>query len=194
MCGPLPLATGCRAPGRSALRIKNRGGDRNRLEWEWARGDAPAAEFGDPRSATAYAFCLYDSSGLVAQQVFSAQVPPGGACRERDCWKVTPSGFRFDDRDGLNDGTRRISLRGDIPGRGHVTFEARGDNLVLPAPAAPSRMFNQDELVTAQLINSDGACWQTAFAPADAKTNSATFFRARGSAPFPTQPAPPPAP
>ena len=68
VCSAAPLAV-CRrpvTPGKGSVHLANLPmDDRNLIKWKWRAGAATSlAAFGDPTTATDYAICIYDASGL----------------------------------------------------------------------------------------------------------------------------------
>ena len=118
-------------------------------------GDVTAKdEFGTPHTATDYAFCLYDPTGLLT----TASVPGGGVCAGKPCWAAAPAGFKYKDKGLTPDGISQIALReGLIPGKARV--QVKGKGLPLPMPDLP--IVNLP--LTVQLHNGRGECWQAVY-------------------------------
>jgi hypothetical protein len=178
LCAPAPLPD-CRRPiesQRAKLRMRNHVQEaRDRLVWRWRRGaETLPAEFGDPVTGTTeYALCLYDQTAGVPSLVLGVQVPPGGTCADRPCWRPTRvGGFRYRDPDLTRGGVRGIFLRPGVAGRARVAVRARG--IPLPLPTMP---LAQDPTVTVQLVNSEGQCWEANYSSALSNTN--LLFKAR---------------
>jgi hypothetical protein len=165
-CPPVPQ-TLCRQqlrPRRGRLAMddwQGRFDRKDRLEFTWRRGEATAlADFGDPTTGTSYALCVYDGADAL---VFRASVAAGPG------WRRRRQAIDYADRTLAQAGIRRIVLRsrGAQPGAALIRLVARGrqDNLGsggggnlpdiggFPVPAAPLA-------IRAQLINSDGGCWE----------------------------------
>jgi hypothetical protein len=159
----------CLEAGRGRLDLVNRRrGDR--LVWRWAgRTPGRRVAFGDPLVSTGFAFCLYrGGSGDAFELALDAEVPPGGRCGRRACWKRVKKGFDFRDRSGRHGGVGRMRLR--------VTQVAvDGGGARLATPALP---FSDGERVVAQLRRNDGgACWGTTFTRP--RRQSSQVYRAR---------------
>jgi len=132
------------------------------VTWTWSRGAATAvADFADPvHSSATYRVCLYDGSGR-AQPLLEADVPPGGTCGSKPCWKATgTSGFAYRNKAGTPDGVITLSLKAGLIGKAKVRAMSKGPNL--PAPTILPLTLP----ITAQLVIVDGVsteCWQTTF-------------------------------
>ena len=63
--------------GKASILLLDKTGEaQDRLKWKWIRGTATSlADYGTPLSTTTYAFCMYDTNGLV----LGAIVPAGSA-------------------------------------------------------------------------------------------------------------------
>jgi hypothetical protein len=162
-CGAVPLTT-CREPivaGGGVLGVEKRTPtDKDRLLFKWTHGAATTTgDFGDPRSATSYELCLYDgAAGLVSH----ASAPAGGTCNAaspRPCWRATSTGFRYVDKDLTPNGVQQLTLQSGLAGKSKITLRGRGS--ALEVPPLPATLP-----VTAQLLNSDGTCWEAQFTSA----------------------------
>ena len=112
-------------------------------------------------SSATYRVCLYDASGN-AQPLLEADVPPGGMCGTKPCWKTTTTSFAYRNTVGDPDGVIKLMLKAGVAGRAKVQATAKGANL--QTPALPLTLP-----VTAQLVVADGVssqCWQTTFTAA----------------------------
>ena len=173
---PLCLAaprSGCRAPGSSQLRLIDPvGGGNDRLAWSWLRGNTSKASFGDPLTVTRYAFCLYDESAGTPALVVAAEVAARSTCGRHSCWRRSGSqGFKYVDGHGDADGLVRILLKRGSRGDAKIVVRAKGSGLDLPPlPLVPYGA------VRAQLLNSDGECWESLY-PAPAVRNTATELK-----------------
>lgn len=170
-CGPAPL-TGCRHPVRSAkssLSIK-RGSTlfKDQLKWLWLAGERTTlAEYGNPLGTTQFQLCLYDSTGLR----LDANVPAGGLCAGRPCWKaVGTSGFRYGDKDLTPDGVQKMNLKSGADGKAQIKLSLRGANLGLPDLSTVAQP------VTVQIKNTNGICWEAIYS-APSRYQSSTVFK-----------------
>ena len=166
-------AVGCRLPVVSAkaqLQLANKAPDiKDRLRWKWAKGAATTiADFGTPLTTTDYAFCVYDAGTLVAK----IKIPAGGTCAGKPCWSVKSTSMKYKDKDLTPDGIQQLKLKTGVNGKAQIQIKGRGDNL--PMPTLP---FTQP--VRAQLLSSDGVCWEATFS-APASKNVAEQFKDKG--------------
>ncbi|MEW6271394.1 MAG: hypothetical protein AB1689_19100, partial [Thermodesulfobacteriota bacterium] len=166
----------CFAAGRTSLVVQDHASDaRDRLVWRWTRGDAvPLAALGDPLGgATSYALCVYETSaGMTALARPPIEIPGGGVCRGKPCWKALGGvGVKYADRDRTPDGVESLVLRSGPAGKPSVVLTAKGATL-----APPSLPLGQDPAVTVQLVNDSGACFGAAYA-SPAQKNDAGQFR-----------------
>jgi len=177
VCSAAPLAV-CRrpvTPGKGSVHLANLPmDDRNLIKWKWRAGAATSlAAFGDPTTATDYAICIYDASGLPIPAQ-SALAPAGGLCGLSvlgPCWRAFgTAGFRYNDKRETPDGIQQISLSAGDEGKARVTvFGSYGSLPPLRLPLMPP--------VTVQLQASNGECWETEYATT--KVNDGFKFIAR---------------
>jgi hypothetical protein len=151
---------------------------RDKMQWQWLKGDeVDQADLGNPSSTTDYALCIYDTAAstpsLAASLGLSAGTP-GWIDRSPDGWK-------YSDRDGLEQGLRTLDVRTGIAGKSRVKLKATGASVPLPAPVSGTEFFNQDPSVVVQLLSSDGSCWTSEFPAADTSRNTPTSFSASGN-------------
>ena len=146
------------------------------MRWNWLRGAANFADFGDPVSGSSnYRLCIYDETGGIPSLKLGVSAPAGEMCGLRACWKqlgsATPKGFQYKDPDLTPSGIRIITLKAGAAGTAKILVNGKGAKL--PATTA----FTQDTQVTAQLVKSDGGvCWQAVY-PAPALKNSGGQFK-----------------
>ncbi len=165
-CEPAPL-TNCRRPivgqqAKVALTDKTPD-EKDKLTWKWLKGRRTTlGDYGDPRTATSYALCIYDQSGLVS----TSTVPPGGSCRGNPCWTpISVSGFKYKDADGTRDGITQILLKQGADGAAKILVKGKSTSLDMPTVAELTQP------VTVQIANSDGLCWEAVYsAPATKHT------------------------
>ncbi len=149
---------------------------RDQVKWVWNRGALTLITDFDnpPLSSATYRVCLYDTSAS-PQPLLDADIPPGGTCGTRPCWKaIVTRGYVYKNKAGLPDGLVKLTLTAGVDGRAKILASAKGTNLQTPAPPLTLP-------VTAQLVIVDGAstqCWQTTFT--SATTNQPSLFRAKG--------------
>jgi len=153
---------------RARFKIRDRSRDAfDNLEWTWKKGEGTTgAELGDPTVSTSYAFCVFDGAQNL---IFQSSIPAGPLWERNDS-----GGIRITYRDpGLsNYGIRVLKLiqRGDQDerlrlylmgsgkesGLGNTNGSGNFPALGIPLIAAPNP-------VRAQLINSDGNCWEARY-------------------------------
>lgn len=169
-CDTTPLV-GCRKPvvGHVASVQINRNIDpaKDKVTWKWLKGQATTkADFGDPSTSAAYAFCLYDQGGLR----LAATIPPGGTCSGIPCWRASVSGYSYKNKARTPDGIFTLRLTQGLNGRSSIKLKGSGIDLQAPAlPLAPT--------VTAQL-KGNGTCWDVAFSSPTVTT--VAKFKAKG--------------
>jgi len=171
-CAPAPVS-GCATSGRSRLTITDpKGNSRDSISWRFMRGTgAPTlAAFGNPLTGTSLAICIYDDDVLK----IDTQVPPS-ATKWQEAGRMTS--YQYFDKDGSEDGIKRVLLRSGPDGRVRIVVRSRGSNVPLPAPASSETYFNQTVSVVVQLRNDSGACWQATLAPADTVVNHLRRFK-----------------
>jgi hypothetical protein len=149
LCPPAPRA-GCRSAARARLvAYKGTTPDRDRVSFNWSRGEALLDELGDPRARTDHALCVYDASGVLIDMDVSS-----------DPLRWAPLGTRgFVYRDGGGSADGATSLRLTSSTLGNARMSVRGKGTALPDPSLPA-VFP----VTAQLLNDDtGVCFTATF-------------------------------
>jgi hypothetical protein len=173
---PSAPSTGCRQPftnGTSTLKLHDDANDvADRGRWRWVRGESTTfEEFGsDPLTVTDYTLCLYDGS-VLAQPRLEARAPAGGLCRGRSCWRTTASGrYRYRDTAGTPHGLRTPKLKPGGDGESQISAKVSGVHVAMPG--LPLTLP-----VRAQLVNSEGGCWEATFSTA--ATNDGVRFDAR---------------
>ncbi len=160
VCGgaPEPLA-GCAVSSAGRLQLK--AGRSPSLAWQWSKGEAARADFGNPvDGSTSYTLCVYDQNAGVSAVRMRLRLPAAGMCRGKPCWKPKgTSGLGYKDADATPDGVTSGTFKAGAAGKASIQIKARG-----PALTLPPLPFVQQPAVTAQLQNDDGACWTTTFA------------------------------
>ena len=158
-------------PLRSKILIKDTTPDLvDKVIWKWIRGEAVAnADFGDPVAADDYAFCLYDSTGIVMQ----ASIPAGGTCGTKPCWKaLNGKGYKYVSKDGAaSDGVNKLLLKAGGAGLSKVIMKGKGANLLMPT--LPLSLEVQAE------IRGAGKCWSTIHTPLGTSRNDAFQFKSK---------------
>lgn len=124
-------------PKKSQLVIKNRTPDgKDSLAWKW-KGVRPITKtsFGAPTVADALTFCVYDQTGGTPTVRLAAQLPVGGDCGGKPCWKEKRAGFTFADKAAAHDGLVRALLTAG--GAGHAAIGVAGKGAALAVPTGP---------------------------------------------------------
>lgn len=174
LCGLAPQA-GCKRPvsakAATVSVARGRKESSDSLTWKWTKGAVTtSAEFGDPTADTDYTLCMYDGTSRL---VFWASAPAGGTCGTKPCWKATKAGFTYTNKSKLPRGVKTLALtEGDLPGKAKVTVSASGVNL-----APPPLPLDQTAVVTVQLVNSAGTCWDAVYSTAT--RNDVKAFKAK---------------
>ncbi|MCX8070844.1 MAG: hypothetical protein N3C12_00090 [Candidatus Binatia bacterium] len=132
--------------------------NRSSLTWSFTRGPARTfSDFGDPVSgSTSYALCLYDDRELKV----AAWVEPSASL-----WTATRTAYRYRDPWGSNDGFQRAVLRAGAAGRSSIKVSLGGALAQLPKAIVDQALWGAREAVVVQLHQSDGACYESPFAP-----------------------------
>jgi cysteine-rich repeat protein len=168
----LPFA--CLAPTATARSVISLDLPHPALAWEWESGAATTkADFGDPRTSTGYALCIYGDAPDGAPLV-RATANAGKSCAKgKGCWKKTSKGFRYESQSKSPDGLSGITLQEGGAGKARIAVHGKGKKLVLPSLPVTAP-------VTVQLRKLDGSppCWGAEY-PTVIK-NTAKHFVARG--------------
>jgi hypothetical protein len=174
-CGTTPQA-GCRQPTQSQkalLKLANKTPDTgDALQWKWTKGAATAkADFGDPLGPIGgFTLCLYDEIAGTPTLVQQAQIPFGGLCSGKPCWKESGTGFKYKSKTNA-DGIQSVGLKAGVAGKPTITVKGKGTNVAVPALP-----LSQNPTVTVQLLGGAGnVCWDSSFG-APAGKNLATTF------------------
>jgi hypothetical protein len=159
VCAVAPLA-GCRTPtvaGKSSLVIVDKADDaKDTLQWKLQKGPiTPKADYGDPLATTGWSFCLYDSGGALMTR---AEIPAGGLCAGKPCWKSAKTFFKYLDKELSPDGVHQVQLKEGLKaGKSGQSLKGKGVALDLPAFPLPPAAFP----LTAQLQGNHGLCFET---------------------------------
>lgn len=141
-------------------RLPNKG---DSLAWKWTKGQATLkVDFGDPTTSTNYVLCIYDHAAGIPNRALTAQIPAGGTCGGRPCWRATTRGFKYVDKTASQDGILSLTLKEGLEGAPAIGIKGKGGNLDMPTlPLA------QDTSVVVQIKNNAGFCWEAEYsAPA----------------------------
>jgi hypothetical protein len=160
-------------PTKGLLILKDNADDGNdRFLWKFRGGPSLAqSDFGDPTGTTGYVFCVYDDGVLV----MDVQVPLSNVL-----WSVVSTkGWQYKDLAGGQDGLTNAKLLGGDAGKSKAHVKGKGGNVPLPAPISAAQFLNATTSVRAQLHGSNGACYETAFTPAEVIKNDGRQFKAK---------------
>lgn len=177
LCGASPRLD-CRESTRargSLLQVQDGPGmTRDRLLWRMSSGEAtPISSLGDPfLGLTSYRLCLYDETSGGPILATEAELPAGGYCRGKACWKRLPNqkGFVYGDPDRTPDGVAKLVLKTGAEGKAKLILKAQGSRF-----AVPTLPFEQAPRVTVQLLNSAGSCWSGTFGVPALQNDAAGF-------------------
>jgi uncharacterized repeat protein (TIGR01451 family) len=173
--------TGCKLPAQSAkakLQLKNDTDPaKDQLQWKWSNGaKTDLNELGDPIGSDDYSLCIFDMSGMNPNRIFLAQVPAGGTCGTKACWKQTgsrtPTGFQFSDKGGAHAGVLKLKLKAGNAGKAQMSLTAKGMHLTLPAMPLPLPL-------RVQLQRETGACWEANYSVSGLTKNGTDQFKAK---------------
>jgi hypothetical protein len=157
-------------PLRSKLLVKDTTPDTvDKVIWKWIKGaEVTTADFGDPLATDDYAFCLYDSTGIVMQ----ASIPAGGTCGTKPCWKaLNGKGFKYVDKEATPDGISKLLLKAGTTGLSKVILKGKGANLAMPI--MPFSLNVQAE------VRGNGMCWSTIHTATGTTRNDAGQFKSK---------------
>lgn len=169
----------CRQPTaerKSVLLLRDKmPDDRDRLVWNWRKGEATLkSEFGNPLATDGYALCLYEDDALV--QGF--EIPAGQQCSGRPCWKETTRGFSYKDRDLTPDGVSTLRMtEGQVDGKTTLGVRGKGVRLGMPDLTALTGVLEVQLQRTG-----DPLCWGAVYTP-PFKKNNGLLLRALSDAP-----------
>lgn len=176
-CGPAPLpSASCRSAAKSSLQLKRSGGVKDLYKWKWQKGEQSLlADFDNPPATRAITtVCIYDATGGASLEMQN-QLPAGGVCNGKRCWKATGSrGFKYKSKSGLPQGLTRAKFRAGSVGKAQVQVRGKGAAL-----AVPPLMLNLPVTVQMHIEREDGLtqCWGSEFA--SAQINTAERFKAK---------------
>jgi cysteine-rich repeat protein len=166
---PEPLPT-CRTAAAGQLKLKT--GRNPSFLWQWKKGDAALADFGDPVGGdTIHTLCIYDRTGSTSALRARMTVPPGGTCRGRPCWSAKgTTKLAYKDNDATPDGVSKGVFKAGTDGKASIQLKGKAPNLLLP-----SLPLAQQNAVVVQLRSSDAACWDTTLTVPATRNDSEQF-------------------
>jgi hypothetical protein len=143
------------------------GHTKDKMVFKWLKGaQTDVSDFGLPTGTTAYALCLY--AGPLNTQLGGAEVSADALL-----WSVTTTGFKYKDPAGIDDGIQKVILKAGAADQSKALAKGKGENLpdLDPGPVALP--------VTAQLVNSDGVCFEGVFDTTDVIRNEVGLFKGK---------------
>jgi hypothetical protein len=160
LCPPTPSVTCRTAPsGKSSFSLKEDGDPaKNKLQWKLGSGQAtPKADYGDPTDVAGedYALCIYRNGSLLKDN----DLPSGGICSGKTCWREKTTGFFYKDKGLTPDGVDSAKLmEGLVDGKTKIQVKGKGVNADIPDPDT------LDGTLDIQLHQSSGlVCWGATF-------------------------------
>ena len=109
--------------------------------------------------------------------IVEMQVPSGGTCGTKACWKpISTKGYKYGDKGLSSDGVKKLLLKGDVAGKSKILIQGKDGNV--PLPALP---LDPNGPVIAQLSSSDPnlPCYEETFPQANVPKNEAKQFKAK---------------
>lgn len=175
-CSLTPVS-GCRvstAEGKSSLSFKDDATDdaKDQGKFQWKSGEATVVgDFGDPvGGAATYSWCVYEDGALVR----GSDVPAGGTCGTKPCWKAAgTSGFGFK---GDVAGIGSIKMKAGADGKAQVQVQGKSKAGNFSSPALPL-----SGEVLSQFVISGGECFEAEMGTAS--KNDAASYSAKGVLP-----------
>jgi hypothetical protein len=161
---PATPATGCLTGAASSVQIKNDATtSKNQIKWKLKAAEAfDQAALGNPAMTRAYALCVYDHASGTPELVSTVRIDANASWESKD-----PKGYAYKDKEGLEDGVTKATLRTGLAGRSSVAVSAKGALIPMPAPLDSTHYFEQNTKVVVQLVNGETSlCWTSEFTSA----------------------------
>jgi hypothetical protein len=171
--GPRPACHDTAFPGTSVLKVKNTSNPgADQLVWKWSKGDATtAADLGSPTTMGNYHLCLYDESGATPSLLARADIPAGGTCSGKPCWRRNGDTVKYRNAARTPDGISKLQVKAGASGHAKLTLKGKGA-LLPPLPELPL-----DLPARVQLQAEGGGCFEAVFGNAGTVRNDdATFI------------------
>jgi len=156
---------GCIAAAKGRLVIDERKPGKEKLSLslgKLAEASEPR-DLGDPAAGeTRFDVCVYGAAG---DRVGALAVDRAGeACGAKPCWKALRGGFKYADPAAAASGVAKLLARGGAAGKGKLSLKARNDagRGQASLPTGLSAALAGGTGATAQLVASDGACFELA--------------------------------
>ena len=160
---PETPSSGCVTGEKSKMQLDAKNPGKHKLKFKQSKGDqVDLAQLGNPLLSTTYAFCVYDNGALI----HSSQIGSGSE------WKESSKLVLYKNKDGVGTGgLTSIKAKTGSAGKSSTQVAAKGDNFTSPALPVTGP-------IVAELLNSEGVCWQSQF-NGPFKKNEATKFKAQ---------------
>ena len=171
-----PLEPGnCLAAPKTALQVKlDTDPSKTQLKWKWTAGAAFEQDtLGTPETDTSYSVCVYDMVANVPSEALTLNIDANGAWVNK-----SPKGYSFTDKSGASNGVQKLQLKTGVAGKTKASLKASGMNLPTIVPASPG-LFAQSPSVVVQIVNSEGMCLTSEFAPSNTSVNDGEEFKAK---------------
>jgi hypothetical protein len=162
---PAEPVPGCIAAVKGRLAIDERKAGKAKLTLSLAKLAAPSEprDLGDPAGgATRFDVCLYDAAG--ARVGALAVDRAGESCGAKPCWKAVRGGFKYADPAAAASGVAKLLAKSGAAGKGKLSLKARNDadRGQASLPTGLAGVLAGGAGATAQLVASDGACFELA--------------------------------
>jgi hypothetical protein len=180
-CVGAPRAQCAPTDGQATLNLKNTArNESDTLKWSW-KGGPVNGSFGDPVTDTDYRLCVFDTTGANPAVSFRSDIPAGGTCGSRPCWKaLSNGGFSYQNKAATPDGVKTLKLQPSATKPSRVSLTGGGPLLSNRPDGLPSLPLPESLLV--QLWRGDaGTCVEASYGPEDVLRNDAAsgVFKAR---------------
>jgi hypothetical protein len=160
---PLEPLPGCIAAGKGRLAIDERKAGKEKLALSLGKlaSASEPRDLGDPAGgATRFDVCLYDAAGA---RIGALSVDRAGeSCGAKPCWKALAGGFKYADPAAAASGVTKLLARSGAAGKGKLSLQGRNNaargQASLPTGLAAALAGGPG--ATAQLVASDGACFE----------------------------------
>ncbi len=107
-------------------------------------------------------------------------VPAGGTCSGKPCWKaISTKGYKYIDKAQTSDGVKKLILKGGVAGKSKILIQAKDGNVPLPPP--PILPINDTAPMIAQISSSDPnlPCYQETFLKSNVTKNDTKQFKVK---------------
>jgi hypothetical protein len=171
------ITPGCNEPvaaGRATLLLQeNASAAADVASWSWGKGAATSfADFGDPlHGTTDYMLCVYDQRGSSTTLELSDEIPHGGVCGSKPCWRsVASKNLRYRNTNLTPSGKLQASMKAGPAGKASIKVSGKSSVFAVPTlPLVPP--------VTVQLKASNGMCWDANYS--SPSVNTTTEFKSK---------------